>query len=420
MVFVASASAGEWRPETPPADAASATSTTTASAASARAGVEKSLAAMREAILAKDVAAYLTFVDGTDAIFFKEQQNWAKDLLRKPVASVTLSIGEPGEHRPERFDADRATFELVMAWELPPPADKPDAEKRHREASFPAVFIHDAASGTWKFAGENWIVLDHEGKVSPKADGTPSNPHHVRVKYLAGYEAVAKTIAEVLPEVREHVDEGFGVNVTRVQEVKIYPTMRHLQASIYLSYTEGLSGWNEPGEAIKLLVRPSANAKTLKPLLAHEYGHVATFELGDKATDMPWWILEGVAELSAEKYDGSGGKDAERAVIRWHKHNALAEWSSITDFFTTPSKLGTHVYKQGQHMVGFVSLRAGRAGRNKWLAALAHGRSLDDATREAMGMSFAELDAAWRAEVKRLAEADDAKQNGVSEDEPQK
>lgn len=372
-------------------------------ASSARVDIEKVLAAMSRAIVAADAASYLSHVDDADPIFRKEQQNWTKDFARTPALSVTLSIAEQGEHRPVDFGVDRATFELVMAWELPPPKDTPEGKPRKREVSFPAAFVRHAASGTWRFAGENWLVLEDDAAPMRAENQPAANRHRARVKHLPGYEQVARTIAETLPEVREHVDAEFGVNISRVQEVKLYPTMRHLQASIYLSYTDGLSGWNEPGEAIKLLVRPSATAKSLRPLLAHEYGHVATFELGPKAADMPWWILEGVAELMGERYDGRGGKDAERAVTRWHNTSTLVEWSTISDFQNTSPKLGEHVYKQGQHMLGFVTKRAGRAGRIAWLTALAQDQPLDEATRAALGMSFAELDAAWRAEIKARA-----------------
>ncbi len=407
----------------------------TGDAAVARGEIEKTLASMSAAILAADVGAYLSHVDDSDPIFLKEQQNWAADLERTPISSITLSIAEEGENRPVRFAADRSTFELVMAWELPPPKDRPEGKPLKREVSFPAAFVRNAATGAWRFAGEHWLVLEHDGPAEPSVDErridggpndpaspTPSSPHahrhRARVKHLPGYEQVAARIADALPEIREHVDAEFGVSITRVQEVKVYPTMRHLQASIYLSYVQGLSGWNEPGESIKLLVRPNATELTLKPLLAHEYGHVATFELGPRATDMPWWALEGVAEMSAERFAKDGRASAERAVIRWHERGELADWTAIADFRSTPPALGSHVYKQGQHMLQFLTARVGRAGRIAWLKALAQGQTLDAATRQELGMSFAELDAAWRAHVRQRADLASPQREPPADAEP--
>lgn len=55
-------------------------------------------------------------------------------------------------------------------------------------------------------------------------------------------------------------------------------------------------------------------------------------------------------------------------------------------------------------MLGFISDKHGQAGRNAWLRAMAKGKTLDKACSEALGMTFAELDGEWRAEVARLVE----------------
>ena len=175
-----------------------------------------------------------------------------------------------------------------------------------------------------------------------------------------------------------------------VQEVKIYPSMLHLQESIYLSYEDGLSGWNEPGESIKIITNPRrASKRGLTGLLAHEYGHVATFELGPKANDMPWWALEGVAELSAERF-AALGHDAENAVMRWQRASALAKWDDLADFHkvqdNSPRDLQAKVYKQGQHMLMYISDRFGRDARNAWLTAMGQGEE-QGSTRRAAPLS---------------------------------
>jgi hypothetical protein len=275
-------------------------------------------------------------------------------------------------------------------------------------------------TGKWLYAGEDWQVLEtaelparderFQG-VDPASARQPINrhvprpQHGARVRYFPGYEAVAERIVALLPQVREHVDEGFQNVVPRVQEVKIYPSMKHMQASIYLSYTDGLSGWNEPGESIKLLTRPTASTRGLRTLLAHEYGHVATFELGPKANDMPWWLLEGIAELSSERFTGKGkGADAEASVIRWHKNDTLAPWQDLADFHNVPPNLTHHVYKQGHHMMMFISDTFGQDARNTWMGEMAGGKTLDEATIAVMHMPFSELDAKWREAVEALVD----------------
>jgi hypothetical protein len=72
----------------------------------------------------------------------------------------------------------------------------------------------------------------------------------------------------------------------------------------------------------------------------------------------------------------------------------------MADFRKTPQKWMMHVYKQGQHMLGYVSERFGREGRNAWLRAMAQGATLDDATQQVFKITFEQLDADWRASLK--------------------
>lgn len=330
------------------------------------------LARMSAAVLAADVDGYLACVDVRDPVFAREQKNWAADLKRKPVKEFSVQLDEQSLAGPDGPTNGKLTMSWVIAGE--------DAPKR--TISFPATFTRDAAGG-WLYAGEAWQTFEAKG---------------VRVFYDHGLDEVAKTVVEILPDIRVHVNEGFEVAINRVQEVKLYGSMRHLQQSIYLSYVDSLGGWNEPGESIKILVGRRSKPAELKPLLAHEYGHVATFEYGPKASDMPWWVLEGVAELSAEAYGGA--RDVSRMVGRWAANGKLADWDRLADFHTVKTEDQMYVYSQGHHMLGFVSEKFGRSGRNAWLRAMAQGATLDDATRGAMKMSFAELDAAWRASFK--------------------
>jgi hypothetical protein len=422
-----------------------------------RAGVEWSLDQMRSAVLAGDADAYLSHVVRDDPIFLKEQENWAKDLKLHVPSAFRLSIHDPEEKAEEgdgdkaeasKADADKsdggaaapvfddeigqARFEMVMEWTMPGLGR--EGKDISRTVSYPVVFRR-GDDGQWRYGGEDWRVVESGGGKAAagpearkdagegaagaggegdkaKADAEPELPVSDapnRARYFPGFEDVARTVVKVLPQVRAHVDDGFANHVTHVQEVKIYPSMRHLQASIYLSYVDGLSGWNEPGEAIKLIASNKSSAGHLRMLLGHEYGHVATFEFGPEATNMPWWVLEGVAELSAEKFaamnQGKGddpseyGRGARTTVERWSKRGKLAEWSELSDFRSVKKELMGHVYQQGHHMVGYVSQRFGREGRNTWLRAMGQGKSIDEASREALGMSFEQLDREWRASL---------------------
>lgn len=407
-----------------------------------RPAVELALARMEQAVLAGDPEAYLALVSRDDPVFLKEQQNWAADLKRHAPSEFELRIHEPeanvdgaadGVAAAPRFDDDAgvARFELVMSWTMP--GIGREGKDVEREVSFPVVFRRSESAGTaggWLYCGEDWRSVHSGGDVEtaaadPERPDEPVSGAPNLAKFFPGFEDVAERVVRVLPGVRAHVDGLFETALVHRQEVKIYPSMRHLQASIYLSYVDGLSGWNEPGESIKLLASKKSGDGSLRSLLAHEYGHVATFELGPRASEMPWWILEGVADLCAEKYTAENagradkpeeyGKEARAAVERWAKRGNLAPWDQISDFRRTPRQYGSHVYKQGQAMVGYISARFGRRGRIDWLRALAQGLPIEQASEQALGVRFDEIDRDWRDRLPKPEPDDEVEREAESE-----
>lgn len=336
------------------------------------------LDSMEQAVLAADVEGYMKHVADEDRHFVREQRYWANDLPKNTPASFDLVLGE-GELR---VSGDRAVGPVVMTWAMRKPSGEP---RRPRELAFDAAFVRRGES--WRWAGEEWLVHEGEG---------------VRVLYDEGLDEVAKTVAEAFPEVRSTVEELFALKVPPPQQIKLYATMKHLQGSITLSYTDGLSGWNEPGESVKILIGRRSTAESLRPLLAHEFGHVCTFEMGEASNLMPWWVLEGVAEFSsaAMRADTDGPiPRSRRAIQTVAKSGGLAAWDELTTFGEVKPQRQALVYSQGHDMIQFISEQFGRKGLVAWLSAMANGISLDDATRRVMSMSFAELDAKWREAV---------------------
>ncbi|MBM4107422.1 MAG: hypothetical protein FJ255_01185 [Phycisphaerae bacterium] len=349
-----------------------------------RTEVEKVLGGMAAAVLAGDPEAYLKHVDHADPVFSKEQFNWAADLKKHVPVEFRMTLGEAGVTLVD----GSARGELSLVWRMPGPphAEGEEAEPvRERTVSWPARFVRGGSG--WLYAGEVWHAHESPG---------------VRVLHEDGLDQAAALVAELMPHVRDVVHEGFEVAPDdplphRTQEVKLYQSMAHLQASIYLSYTDSLGGWNEPGEAIKLLARPNTTRRSIENRLAHEYGHVATFEMGPHATDMPWWVLEGIANLAGEAATNTGSPNT--TVKRWAKAGTLGNWAEMAAFDEKGRSLGRYVYAQGHHMVAYVTERFGRTRRNAWMRSMAQGATLDESSREALGLSFADLDAQWREDL---------------------
>ncbi|MFA6045908.1 MAG: hypothetical protein WC718_13075 [Phycisphaerales bacterium] len=338
----------------------------------ARSGVELCLRGLEHAALQGDKAGWLAGVDHTDPEFAKEQTYFANDLTKKRPEALALSVDGL------TIADGSARGKLTFTWTMP--------GKRERRVAFAAGFVE--RDGTWLYAGEGWERHEAPGVI---------------VLHDPGLGELAARTVEAFESVRGKVEAGFELGDSALskhtQKIKLYGSMKHLQQSICLSYEDGLEGWNEPDESVKLLANKSSSVASLRPLLAHEYGHVATFALGPQANEMPWWIEEGVAELSRE--GAVGGDLPDRTVKAWAEADSLAKWDDLADFDNCPPKFHPYVYVQGHHMLGYISEQFGRHARNRWLTLMAQGKKLDEATREAFGRSFSQLDAEWRVTLPR-------------------
>lgn len=368
--------------------------------AEVRGQIELTLRAMEQAVLEADQPGYLALCDLSDPVFAQEHTMWAADLGRNRPLKFTLALKD------ENFEVGDGAAEgdMVMTWTMSAVKNenhlKPSAEqlaKPGKERTLTTRCRFTAKADRWLYAGEVWNVATGDG---------------VRVLYANGLEKPARGVVEVMPEVKAHVHEGFELEHSELpkhtQTVKLYRSMLHLQESIYLSYDDGIGGWNEPGESIKILVtRPDREGKSFKPVLAHEYGHCATFFLGPKASAMPWWALEGVADLSAETFSNSrAGTD--KRVRGWARKGELRRWEQLADFRGEAQEHQGFVYTQGHHMVGYISDRFGRTKRTQWLREMANGKSLEEASTAALGMSWEQVDNDWRASLSEANSKEDA------------
>jgi hypothetical protein len=369
--------------------------------------LQSTLDGMAEAALAGNADAYMKFVATHDSEFVHEQRYFANDLAKKPPATIGWRIvlpvtedvqpgsGEQGKPsdaaeakpqtkpstaRPPRIIADGvAEADVQVIWAMP----GKDAPKPERKVAFRARFLRAGSDPVaWLYGGEVWQMHYGDG-VTVMHEGTPE---------LA--ERTARAFQAIRPGVEEEFDLVGSPLSHHTQKVKIYANMKHLQQSITLSYVNPLGGWNEPGESIKTLSSDRTSDVGLRTVLAHEYGHVATFALGPSGTNMEWWILEGMAEWSSEPIARALERQ-KRTVGRWAAEDKLSPWADLADFEKTPAMLHGRVYTQGFAMAAFMTERYGKAARNGMLRARANGATLEDACREHFAASFEEVHQAF-------------------------
>lgn len=355
-----------------------------------RAEVEAMLSSMGSAAVRGDAGAFLEHVDFIEPQFEREMRNMAKDLTLHTPTRVEFRLAEEGDFASVE---NRVWVKVAFTIDYDMPFDqngvKMTGEPRHVRAAYPVCEFRRDAGGMWRFAGEVWKRIHGPG---------------YEVRYLDDKtHATAAIIDRVFPIAKAHDDEGFGIVGTpaaaKHQIIKLYENMDHLKATVYLSMPDPvLGGWNESGESIKFMSNYTEGERSWTRAFAHEYGHVVTWALGERASELPWWVAEGAAELAAEKWDPPGSND--RQVRGIAKAGGLAKWEDMAVYHSTRQEFKYLAYVQGHHLMGYVSDTFGREKRNAWIASAASGKSIDEATRAALGMSFDELDRAWRDSLK--------------------
>jgi hypothetical protein len=59
------------------------------------------------------------------------------------------------------------------------------------------------------------------------------------------------------------------------------------------------------------------------------------------------------------------------------------------------------VYTQGEHMIAFIDSHYGQDQRIGFVRGLCEGKTTDQAARDAIGLPWADVDAAWRLSIQQ-------------------
>jgi len=326
---------------------------------------------MEEAVLNQDRDTYLSYVEQSDPVFALEHRRWADDWTeRSPVDLFKLHLENLN------VEGENATADLTMRWSL---RDNP----RNQEASLKVQFRRDD-QGNWLFAGEYWYTLENE---------------HFRVHAAPGLEDLAETVLGMMPEIYAYATDHMDFEPEGLLEIKLYRDGEALVAMTLLSLPR-IAGWNEPGEALKLVGRLSGDSEGyLKTVLTHEFTHMLSFEMANESHgNNPWWLEEGIAEYISSTYWSEGRQDYTVNEVREYLDDGkLAPWDQISDFNNTPEHMWQYVYPQGYVFVRYVTESYGEERRNEWLSLIATEMPLPEATLEVFQITFEELDASFQA-----------------------
>lgn len=340
----------------------------TCSVAAAQSTPEALALALQDAARRGDAAAYraLLFPAGTFAV---EGANFAADLARVPQPSVTYRFINL------KVNGLQATARLSMNWLRQP--------ERPVRLSFPVRL--QQVNGTWRYAGEDFQPIP-AGKYTLLALNEPGLP------------AKSASIGGLLGQAAQRVNEVLNLVVPPSVTIKVYPDMPTLSASVALSL-QPVSGWNEPGEAIKLVLPGGVNAQneTLR-VLAHEFTHLGVSQAAGSGLDkrLPWWLHEGLADFVARAYWTPESVKARQSRIKGYAQTDWVPLAELFDFNAVPESRWPYVYAQGLGVVDFLSSTVSPDGPMKLALAYAALNDADGAARTVGFPTFSDLEQAAR------------------------
>ncbi|CAM4115084.1 hypothetical protein [Deinococcus marmoris] len=347
------------------------TSLACASPACAQSTPEALAGALQAAARAGNADAYrqLLRVEGTFAV---EGPNFAADLGRVPQPTAVFQFSNLSDLN---VVGDQARADLRLNWERQP--------GQISRVTLPVTLFR--AGEVWRYGGETWKALD-AGKYSLLA-----------LDVLGLPERAAAT-APLLPQAAARVRETLGLEMPDAATVKVYPDMVTLSASVALSL-QPVGGWNEPGEAIKLVLPASANpGQELLRVLSHEFTHLSVSGAAGQGRDkrIPWWLHEGLADFVARAYWTPEAAESRRKRVAGYAKGDWVPLSELADFNAVPENRWTFVYAQGLGLVEFLAVTRGKQAPMQLALAFAETGDADRAAR-ALGLSsFSDLETKTR------------------------
>ena len=338
-------------------------------------GIEESLQQRAEAVLAQDQAAFLATVDAENPVLLQEELHWFEDLKEYPADQFAY------ESRLVGLEGDAAIVDLKVLYRAPA------VDWKFLPVHYRARFV---------FRDGLWLYSD--------VDFEQQTCDHFVLKYedpeFAFY--AGRILADAERAYAQVTDDLEAWPDTPI-EIKLYDQPDLFRFSIYMSMPF-ITGWNEPGEAIKLNIagRDALLRGGAGRVIAHELTHAAIFAKGVEHGA----IHEGIAEYEAVRFDEQYGytkvRKYRRQVYdlvrskRMLTMEDLQEWRELEQ----PDDLDLF-YSVGWDFVECFRRRFTRETFLEWLHLLGTGASFEDAFVGATGVSFQQFDAEWRESVLR-------------------
>jgi tetratricopeptide (TPR) repeat protein len=279
-----------------------------------------------------------------------------------------------------------------------------DSAQQHLEA-----FLANAgdAHEDWRASAERRLAgLRDERRLSNEQSATgplqlvAAKSPHFRVHYDARLGEAspdyAGTVLRYLEEAYRDVVKRLGVAPSEPTGVVLYGKAAYLAAYQH-RFSFPTVGFFDGRIHVVSAAHPAGE---LRSLLFHEFTHAVFAER--TGGDRPFWLNEGLAELSERESRGEGGVSrSERASLR--RHIDAGEWIPLDQlapgFGGLDESAARVAYLEATAAAAWVGAHASGTGVGGLLDAIAAGQDLDVALRRTCGADTTLLDATLRREI---------------------
>jgi len=368
-------------PATPPADSAPATPAAPVLSAGDEAAIRAAVALRARAVAEGDKALYLSLLAPGDPAFLLEQSRWFDYRLSAVLSEFILEV--------ESLEAS-GPGECAVAL-------------RQRYLYGPNGEVRDCRFvQLYRKVDETWLDADIAFRTLQSG--------HMEVRYDEGVDGLRA--ARILGDAEKAwttVRDSYGEAPARRTVVKLFSTQELLRQNTKITIGRLFYGWGEPGESIKLFVRPDPS-RSYVPVLAHELVHVVTLETSKNLCS---WFAEGLANRFGN-FAVLGGTYLDSGYHKPSEYDRSVRWLGSVDSQTIDDEYEWGIYGgMSGAVVGFLAERYGPDAPRAVVRALAaypqvqegyvyaeHDARfrgyLDGAMKTALGVGLEEFDLAWR------------------------
>lgn len=194
----------------------------------------------------------------------------------------------------------------------------------------------------------------------------------------------------------DDLEARYGLDQVEPVAVWVYPDPEAFASTRHVNTRGAIAGISYPGASVIAATIRDGDEQEFGRVVPHEISHQVLFHATENPfSSPPLWFDEGLAT----HYQTGGTDHYAEMVQRAWAEGMLFDITSLNVSFPFNPSQATLAYASSWSMIQYLEVTYGPAGVSRLIEAFGMGVSTDNAIREALGISAAELNDAWHVWV---------------------